>query len=516
MPIHKTLFPFEQAISNSLFNDYVNKNEKLKKFYSYSPDLASLKKGIKDISAIKFDRKALVEAITGQYTGANISRPSSVISLLEEKTYTVCTGHQLCLFTGPLYFIYKIISTINLTESLKKENPDSNFIPVYWMASEDHDFEEVNHVNIFGKKLEWKSEQKGAVGNFRTTELQALLTELKMIIGETENAKQLIKLFTDAYLGKKNLVDATRHLVNELFGEYGLVVIDGNDKTLKKQFAKFIADDIFEQKNFQLVNDSISELKTLGYNAQVNPREINVFYLSENARVRIEKSDPKYKSEIEEFPERFSPNVVLRPLYQQTILPNIAYVGGPGELSYWMEYKKMFDHHKVFFPALVPRSSILWIDKRSNEQMKKLGLSVEDLFKDTDAITKEYVEKNASEDLSLSVEEKELTLLFEKITKKVQAADASLKGAAEAEHQKLINSLKNLESKMLKAEKQKQETSVNQIKKLKEKLFPANGLQERHDNFIPVYLEQGKGFIAALKKEIDPQQLKFTVLQESK
>src|SRR5690606_31940934 len=150
--------------------------------------------------------------------------------LKSEKTFTVTTGHQLCLFTGPSYFIYKIISTINLAEELKKEFPVYDFVPVYWAASEDHDFEEINHFHLFGKKLEWKSEQSGAVGNFKTKKLETLLPALEEALGKSKNSDYLISLFKNAYLQHQNLADATRFIVNELFGEYGLVTIDGNDK----------------------------------------------------------------------------------------------------------------------------------------------------------------------------------------------------------------------------------------------------------------------------------------------
>ena len=139
---------------SKLFLDYVNQDKNLSSFYKYAPSIDSFSQSIKDISSQKFNRKLLVEVFTEQYVKtSNCQLPTANYQLLlNENTFTVCTGHQLCLFTGPLYFIYKIISTINLAEQLKKKFPANNFVPVYWMASEDHDFEEVNHVNLFGKK----------------------------------------------------------------------------------------------------------------------------------------------------------------------------------------------------------------------------------------------------------------------------------------------------------------------------------------------------------------------------
>ena len=283
--------------------------------------------------------------------------------LLKDDTYTVCTGHQLCLFTGPLYFIYKIISTINLAEELKKKYSTYNFVPVYWMASEDHDFDEVNHINLFGKKIEWKRKPGGPVGKFSTAGIGEVISELKSVLGDSKNASELISLFENAYVNHSDYASATRYLIHELFGKYGLVILDADDNRLKNEFREIIRDDIFNHSNFKLVNETIAQLKNNGYDSQVTPKEINFFLLSKKFRGWIDsekiKSEPEeWKKKLVEKTERFSPSVVTRPLYQQKILPNLAYVGGPAEISYWLEYKAMFDHHKIFFPVLMPRNFV--------------------------------------------------------------------------------------------------------------------------------------------------------------
>ncbi len=347
---------------SKLFLDYINQEKNLSSFYKYSPSINSFEQAIKDISSLKFNRKLLVEVINEQYSSSELQTPNSEL-FLDEKTFTVCTGHQLCLFTGPLYFIYKIISTITLANELKKKYPAYNFVPLYWMASEDHDFEEVNHINLFGKKLEWKKKSGGAVGKFSTEGLSIVLDELKTMFDAGDNSKQLLKLFSDAYLGHRNYADATRFLVNELFSKYGLVILDADDKRLKNDFKEIIRDDIFNHSNFKNINETISSLKECGYEAQVTPREINFFLLSKKFRGWIDKakvqSEPEeWKKKLEEETQRFSPSVVTRSLYQQKILPNLAYVGGPAEIAYWLEYKKMFEHHKIFFPVLIPRNFV--------------------------------------------------------------------------------------------------------------------------------------------------------------
>lgn len=514
---------------SKLMLDYISGDDSLRSFYKYSPDINSFKQAIEDRSDRSLNRELLVEVLRQQYERSKISDSAVVIeTLLNKNTFTVCTGHQLCLFTGPLYFIYKIITTINLSEALKKKYPEYNFVPVYWMATEDHDFEEVKSINLYGKKLTWDNgEAAGAVGRLNTDSLQAIINELKTILGDSENANNLIQLFSDAYLKQNNLADATRCLVNTLFENQGLLIVDGDDASLKKEFSEILKEDILNNINYKIVNQTISELNKIGCKAQVNPREINCFYMIDHVRERIEKAGNDYKvlnteitfskeellTELTKHPERFSPNVVTRPIYQQVILPNLAYVGGPGEIAYWLEYKAMFDHHHVSFPVLIPRNFVMLTDEKTDQQIQKLGFNVIDIFKSTDDLIKEFVNKNADSTLSLREQEAKLITVYTEITAKATAVDVTLKGSVEAELQKAINALKNIESKILRSEKQKQETSINQIKKWKEKFFPEGILQERYDNFSPYYLKSDKQFITNLKEQFEPFEFEMMIIE---
>lgn len=521
---------------SKLIIDYINGDKSLRPFYTYEPKIESFKKVIEDKSKENINREILVEVLKKQYARTfNFELSTLNLNvLLKKNTFTVCTGHQLCLFTGPLYFIYKIISTINLAETLKKQYPDFNFVPVYWMASEDHDFEEVSSINLFGKKVIWDNpEAKGAVGRLKTGSLKVVIEELKQILGDSENAKELIQLFNDAYLKHTVFADATRFFVHQLFGEYGLVIIDADDARLKSEFSDILKDDILNNTNYKIVNQTNSELEKIGVKPQVNPREINCFYLTNEFRERISKfpfeggkgdefgvqnttlhfSSDKLVEELQSYPERFSPNVVLRPLYQQKILPNLAYVGGPGEIAYWLEYKAIFDHHKITFPVLIPRNFALLNDEKTNQQIQKLGFTISDVFKNTNVLLKEFVSKNSTSGLSLKEQEGKLIALFAEISVKAIAVDPTLKGSVEAELQKAINAIKNLESKLVRSEKQKQEVNINQIKKIKDKYFPNGELQERFENFSPYYLKYGKQFIADLKGTFDPLTFELLTLE---
>ena len=358
---------------------YIEKDPQLSSFISYPPSLDGFEAQLANYKPIA-DRASLVNALKEQYSilkeGSTFD-PTDFLQVDEnlgllglENTYTITTGHQLNIFTGPLYFIFKIVTAIKLASDLKAKFPDKNFVPIYWMATEDHDFEEINHTYISGKKVVWNHPAKGATGKLKLDNILSSLREFTGVLGGSEKALELTKLIETAYTKTESLADATRQLVNSLFQKYGLVIIDADHVDLKRQFTAIIKDDIIHQHSFKNISDTDLKLQVIGVETQVNPREINFFYLLDNFRERIVYEDGKYQvlnseiafteadllTEIENHPERFSPNVVMRPLYQEIILPNIAYVGGGAEIIYWLQLKQNFDFYNVNFPILIPRN----------------------------------------------------------------------------------------------------------------------------------------------------------------
>ncbi|MEP7170435.1 MAG: bacillithiol biosynthesis cysteine-adding enzyme BshC [Bacteroidota bacterium] len=522
----------QTGIYSSLTLDYLNDEKSLHEFYNLRPEINSFEKAILEKKKENINRKVLVEVLNDQYKNIfttdfefNSNVKSNIDSLLNENTFTVTSGHQLNIFTGPLYFLYKIISTINLSEKLKQHYPHYNFVPVYWMASEDHDFEEINHIHLFGKKIAWNQNQKGACGKIATDSLITVIEELNASISGNANGKNILNLFEKAYLKNKSLSDATRFLVHHLFSKYGLVILDGDDRKLKAEFSEFMEDDLKNNSAFKKIMETNRKLEKK-YKLQVNPREINLFYLQENSRKRIEKNNSRFTihdsqlefsedemlNELKNHPENFSPNVVLRPLYEEKILPNLAYVGGPGEISYWLEYKAMFDFHKINFPVLMLRNSALLIDENVSAKMNKLRVTFEDLMQQEDDLIKNFITKNSGEAISLQKEIKEIEHIFENIKQKAASSDPGLIISIDAEKQKTLNSFQNLETKLIRAEKKKQETSINQLKKSREKIFPENTFQERYENFIPYYLKYGDDFLTVLKNNFDPFDFRLVIL----
>jgi bacillithiol biosynthesis cysteine-adding enzyme BshC len=507
--------------------DYLSGNESLRPFYKYEPILENFADVIQDKQTNFQHRDVLVKALEEQYTSNGLAIPENVKLLANENAFTVTTGHQLCLFTGPLYFLYKIVSVINLAKKLKAQHSNYEFVPVFWMATEDHDFEEINHINLFGEKVVWEQEKGGAVGRLNTATIANALEQIKAKLGDSEQALQLISLLEKAYTEQRDLASATRYLVSELFAESGLVIVDGDDARLKQLFKPIMQEELLQNGSFEAVNKTNENLSNK-YKLQVNPREINLFYLQDGIRERIVMEGGSYKvnnssikfseseilEELEQFPERFSPNVILRPVYQECILPNLAYIGGGGELAYWFQLKGVFDHFKINYPILLLRSSVLWIDKGTAGKMQKLGLKAAELFTETEELVTTFVRQQSTNDTSLQTEAELLKTYYIQLSEKISSIDPSLKQAAIAQQQKALNGIEDLEKRLVKAEKRQQETGVNQLRKLKERLFPNGSLQERHNNFIPFYLKYGSNFVAKLSDQLDPLDFHFTVLSE--
>ncbi|WP_420317180.1 bacillithiol biosynthesis cysteine-adding enzyme BshC [Ekhidna sp.] len=475
------------------FIDYINQKKELVPFYNDYPTVRDFEKIIKNRQFKDDRRSVLVEVLKEQYQDLEISNTVSlnIDALADSNTFTITTGHQLNIFTGPLYFIYKVVTVINACKTLKHTYPAYNFVPVYWMASEDHDFEEINHFYFEGKKYEWHTDQTGAVGHFDPSGLKEIATKLP----------KGAEFFKEAY-SHKTLADAGRAYVNHLFGGEGLVVVDADHAKLKTIFSHVIEDDLFNHNPEKLVTKTSSSLNEIGYKTQVHARLINFFYLDKGVRERIEKtesgfqvletdlsfSDEEMRSLINDHPERFSPNVILRPLYQETILPNLAYVGGPSEAVYWLQLKGVFDHFETAFPLLMPRNFALVVPETAATKWEKTGLEQSELFLSNEKAFEKWVKANCDHEISYDEELKKLKDLESSLKGKAGEVDPTLAQHIEALHATFSKRIGKAEKKLVRAEKRLHEDRRRQIESVKDVLFPGGSLQERRDNFLNFYL----------------------------
>jgi bacillithiol biosynthesis cysteine-adding enzyme BshC len=513
---------------STLIQDYLDQKTALQPLYNHFPTLENFEKQITE-KQLNFDatnRIPLVQTLKKQYQNIEISdlTKQNIELLALENTFTITTGHQLNLFSGPLYFLYKIISTINLTKELKSKYPTYNFVPIYWMATEDHDFEEINYFNFKGKKFRWNKESTGPVGRLSTEGLTEFFEIYSSELGSSSNANTLKNLFENAYLNHDNLADATRCLANSLFSAYGLVILDADDAYLKRAFIPYIKEELENQTSYKTVQKTIEELKD--YTIQVNPREINLFYIEDNLRERIIFEHNKYiinntktsfsKEEIlkllESNPEKFSPNVIMRPLYQEIILPNLCYIGGGGEIAYWLELKSFFEAVNITFPILLVRNSVLLSTEKQAHKADKLGLSWYDLFTKPAHLVNTITHKLSPFPIDLTPQKEILEKQFEYLYELANQTDKSFSGAVKAQEVKQKKGLENLEKRLLKAQKRKLSDQLQRITDLQCELFPNNSLQERQSNFSEFYLEKGEQLVPLLLQKLKPLEMNFNII----
>ncbi len=530
LSVKKNILPFTGTANLPLLTQaYLNRDAEIEELYRYRPELKSITKAIKDRSFPTSKRILLTETFKKQYAGLK-THPSvklHIEKLLLNNTFTITTAHQPCLCCGPLYVIYKILNAIKTAQYLNEHLPTYNFIPVYFIGGEDHDFEEINHVNLFKEKWTWNTESGNACGRINTDSLSGLITQLSGRLGDEVNASKLKEMLSQSYLKNRTLAESTRVFINQLFGKYGLLILDGDDKSLKKVFAPVALEELENRPTVKLVNAMIGKFKHQ-FKLQVKPRTINLFYLTDIKRCRIELQNNEYKltgsdqifnkSQIKEMldkhPENFSPNVILRTLYQEMILPNLAYIGGPSEIAYWLQFKSVFDHFHLDYPVLLLRNSIQWIDKRSSERLTQMHVNADNILSSVEEWIALFIKNQNPGEVSLNNEKEELQKIMKKIIFKAKTADHSLEQSGEALQKKVMNQIDVFENKIKKSLKNKHKTKIESIRALNIKLFPDGKLQERTDNFIPFYLKYGDLFFDTILDNMEPLGGKLIFLTE--
>jgi bacillithiol synthase len=518
MRVQKLAFSETHSFS-SFFLDYIQQKDSLTSFYGQFPQIENFQSQLeaKTTSFTDQQRNALYQVLIRQYEGLTTTQKvkDNLSVLKNRKTFTITTGHQLNIFTGPLYFIYKIVTVINTCRQLKQHYPSYDFVPVYWMASEDHDYDEIKYFRLYGKKYIWQTDQTGAVGRFNPQSITRLFDEIP---GD-------INVFKSAYSKSTTLSAAVRQYVNALFGSEGLIVIDADDRTLKSSFKPVMDTDLFDHTPKRLVEEQNQRLEKLGYHPQVFARDINFFYLDKNVRARIERVDERFQvvdtahsftqgemeRMIREEPEKLSPNVILRPLYQEFILPNLAYAGGPAEVVYWLQLKSVFDHFRVPFPILMPRNFALVVDGPVSRKFEKTGLEYQHLFEEKNFLFNQWVVKNTVHDLSLGSEMKLILERYGAIRERAGKIDSTLIKFIEAQSKRTVSGLEKIEKKLFRAEKRQHADKLRQLEAVKDELFPGGSPQERVDNFLNFYQKDPR-FIQHLLDTFEPFDFRFNLL----
>lgn len=533
MDCKSTRLPYRQTGAFSrISTDYIDQAPELRPFFEHPPTLQGIKTAIEARKQFSTDRTLLVRELRKQYEAVNtsVNTEKNISDLLNETTFTVTTAHQPNLLTGPLYFIYKILHTIKLAENCKTIYPEYDFVPVYYMGSEDADLDELGHFYLDGVKHTWNTDQTGAVGKMQVDKLLIkLISDIEGQISVLPYGDEIVSVIKESYVAGISIQEATFKLVNHLFGSYGLVILIPDNASLKKQMVRIFKDDLLNQTASSIVEETAEKLKNAGFKIQANPREINLFYLKNGSRERIIEKEGRYSilkegisfsrdeiiRELNEHPERFSPNVILRGIYQETILPNIIFIGGGGETAYWLQLKELYRNYQVPYPVLVLRNSFLFIEKKWQDKIRKTGFTAEDLFLPVEQLITNLVERERNHYIKLNGSLSEIEQLYDSFKKQAVAVDSTLEKHVDALKVRTIYRLQELEKKMLRAEKRKFNDQQRQLTTIREKLFPYNSLQERIDNFLPYYGRWGKEWIEELYEHSLNLEQEFVILAES-
>lgn len=528
MQVEKIDYEKVSAISSKDLS-YIKLEPFLREFYAYTPELESFADAVRDREKYPVDRELLTTELRSQYTaiGTSSAQAQNIEALGNNNTFTIITAHQPSLFGGPLYYVLKMSSVINLCKTLNKKYPDYHFVPTFVSGGEDHDFEEINHLHLFGKTVSWQRESSGPVGRLDTSGLQTAIDEVRDILGDHPIANRCIEILQNSLATNGTYSDFVFSMVNQLFADYGLLVVNMDNRAFKGKFAPIMKRELTERISRPHVLATQEKLDTYNFKAQAFPRDINLFYVGDGSRDRIEYVDGRYTvvdsdksfseveilSELDNHPEHFSPNVVMRPMYQETILPNLAYVGGGGEIAYWLERKTQFEAFGIFYPMLIRRNSAMMLNKGLEKTISGLDFDIDDIFATEDMMINKFISEHTEVEVSLENEKGEIQKSYEQIADKSKQIDPSLAKAVLAEMTKQLKSIDQMESRMKRTLKSRQEVNINKISKLKEKLFPNNGLQERYDNFMPHYMSVGETFFDDLIEHLDPMDRRFMILR---
>lgn len=490
-------------------------NSELYRYLGVHANISLVEDNIRNFFDIS-KRQKLCDVLIRQYSTTELTEIQKVnlLSLKNENTFTVTTGQQIHVGLGPMYVWNKIESVLNTVDVLSAQNIQNHYVPVFWMATEDHDFEEIKDVVLFGEKYSWETEQTGPVGLFHTNELKQVFDRIQERFINDARATFNLKTIEELYLKSENLAEATRALVQLVFGETGLLVLDPNDKELKKMAQSCWERDILlrgENKqtgskgNLVIFEAQKNLMHEHGVGAQAFPREINCFYIEKGVRERIEATDSGYirvnskvvytenemVSLIHETPEKISPNVLLRPIYQQSILPNVVYIGGPAEVKYWIQCAPLFEVHGVAMPRLQLRLSSLYLLESIVKKIDKLGLEIEDFWGNWSELESKIVERQEDKYL-LDSEIESLSEVYEKIWQSLYVMQSTELKDLKKSHLESIKSLKRIstEYKLSPNSISKLSKDIHSAQSIKDKYFNELNPQERSMFWLELFLRQ--------------------------
>ncbi len=501
--------------TRELFLDYLYNFEKVAKFYKKDfRNTSEYEKTFSDLKSYQRDNmKELVDILTNQYSELKPSKQTkkNIELLKSDNTIAIVTGQQLGIFGGPLYTLYKTITAIKLVNSLKSKYEEYNFVPVFWMEGDDHDFDEISSLKIVGEnsRLEkiiyddgsLEETNRGSVGSIAFNEnLSSVLSTLDKNLRKTEFKEDLINLINSTYKSGNTFYESFRALLFNLFDEYGIVIINPVDPEIKKLLTPIFMKEIdnFNSHTKDIVETS-AELDEI-YHAQVKVKPINIFVSDESGRFLLEPVDDEFRLKgkrkkitkddlfqlLEKRPEVFSPNVLMRPICQDYLLPTAFYIAGPSEISYFAQAIPLYEFFGIPQPIIYPRVSATIVEKMVKKIAVKYNLDYLDFFIDNKTLNKNVVNSLSEIDLNSLFQkaDRDSELIFKELKKKLLSIDKTLNDVTLKSQQRVKQSFENLKSKSEKAQSTQHEAVLRQLNKAQNLIYPNDNLQERELNFI--------------------------------
>lgn len=528
----------------NLFLDYLYEFENVQEYYkhnfrekeSYPAIFKSIRESRKDK---QFDLSSIIKNQYSDLQNVSGNTQRNIELLNNENTIAVVTGQQVGILGGPLYTIYKIITAIRLANQCKDRYEAYKFVPVFWLEGDDHDFNEVRSINIFdpennvinlGYKQEIEDDDaKQSVGNIYFDEsLNEFLTQFEGSLRNTDFKIDLLLKLKSCYQTGKSFKQSFKELLFWLFDEYGLVIFDPQDpqvkSLLKPVFMKEINDFSTHTQKLIAVSAELEEV----YHAQVKVKPVNLFYHTDDGRYSVEPVDNIFKlrrkrkqftkeeilTEIENSPERFSPNVLLRPICQDYIFPTGFYIAGPGEISYFAQVTPLYDFYKIVTPIVFPRSSVTLLEKNVAAALDKYDLTLNDIFLGLDELKEKVISGLSENNLDKVFEDilNDVELTFDKLKENLFVVDKTLVDASTRYKERVTAVYNELKAKAVKAQESKHETTIRQLTRMSNLLYPLGNLQEREINFSYFYNKYGKDLIRKIYDDISISEFEHQII----
>ena len=529
----------------NLFLDYLSEYENVERFYKRNfRNIDQYPQLFKLLSEQDRPHRSVIPGIIkDQYGAQKISKQTqqNIESLSSERTIAVVTGQQLGIMGGPLYTFYKTITAIKLCSFLKENFDGYNFVPVFWLEGDDHDYDEVRVFSLLNNEnqlvsLKYDDGQleevnRGSIAGLQFNQnFENVFNELNAVLRETEFKPSLLELLKSIYVPGKTFLDSFRELMIALFDEYGLIVFNPVDPNVKKILAPIFYKEVAEFSDHAgyLVERS-AELEEI-YHAQVKVKAINLFYMEENERLLIEPTETgEYRlkgkrkkftreeilSVIESAPEKFSPNVLLRPICQDFLLPTGFYVGGPSEISYFAQVTPLYDIYEINQPFIYPRSSATIVERGVKNILDKNNLNLQDIFTEEDKLIQKIVAASSEFDLEnlFNKSLNEILVSLSSIDEKLVQIDKTLLDQSAKSRQRIEETFNYLKNKTLDAQKRKYDSTIRQISKVRNVLYPNGNLQERELNWIYFTNKYGTDILRWLVNELAINKFEHQILE---